>query len=101
MTTENRPQNDEKLKELILYLADRSNNDEKFGATKLNKLLFYADFLAYVYLGTSITGQEYQVLDQGPAPRRLVPVRESMKANEEIAIRTADYGQLNKASPIT
>lgn len=87
MTTEN----DTKLKELILYLADRSATDDRFGAIKLNKLLFYADFLAYVYLGKSITGQEYQVLPKGPAPRRLVPVREDMKATGEIAIRTADY----------
>lgn len=83
---------DKKLNELILYLSDKSSGDERFGATKLNKLLFYVDFLAYVYLGKSITEQEYQVLPQGPAPRRLVPVRDTMQASGEIAIRTADYG---------
>jgi len=44
-------QDDEKLRELILYLADNSNGDESFGALNLNKHLFYADFYAYVYLG--------------------------------------------------
>lgn len=98
MTTEN----DTKLKELILYLVDRSATDDRFGAIKLNKLLFYADFLAYVYLGKSITGQDYQVLDKGPAPRRLVPVREEMKASEEIAIRVADFGgyKQNRVVPL-
>ncbi len=32
--------NDQKLKELILYKADKSEMDLKFGAIKLNKILF-------------------------------------------------------------
>jgi hypothetical protein len=31
---------------------------------KLNKLLFFSDFTAYLLFGESITGQEYQKLDQ-------------------------------------
>lgn len=82
---------DNKLRELILYIAMESEGDEAFGATKLNKLLFYADFIAYVELGDSITGEEYQALQWGPAPRRLVPVREKMLEEEEIAIRLRDF----------
>jgi hypothetical protein len=44
------------------------------GAVKLNKILFYADFGAYRKLGRSISGQTYQKLLHGPAPRALVPV---------------------------
>jgi len=44
-------QDDEKLRGFFLYLADNSNGDERFGAVNLNKLLFYADFYTYVYLG--------------------------------------------------
>lgn len=82
---------DSKLKELILYIALRSEGDDKFGATKLNKLLFYSDFLAYLNFGKSITGQEYQVLPKGPAPRYLVPVRREMAANGDIAISKHNY----------
>jgi hypothetical protein len=57
-----------------LLIATRSEGDEPFGAVKLNKLLFYADFFAYVKFGECITGQEYQKLAQGPAPRRMLPV---------------------------
>ncbi len=86
--------NDTKLKELILYIALRSEGDEYFAATKLNKLLFFADFLAYLNFGESITGSEYQKLDRGPAPRRLVPVREEMETNEDIVItKRAFYGR--------
>lgn len=82
--------NDSKMKELILHVATASENDENFGAVKLNKILFYADFLSYLKRGVSITGQEYFALDEGPAPRRLVPIREQMKQKGEIAIKTVN-----------
>jgi hypothetical protein len=37
---------DRKMKELILYLASKSEDDPRFSSTKLNKLLFYCDFEA-------------------------------------------------------
>jgi hypothetical protein len=82
---------DEKLRELVLYISLRSEGDEAYGATKLNKLLFFADFLAYQQFGQPITGDEYQALPQGPAPRHLVPIREQMKAQGEIAVRVKDF----------
>ena len=77
---------DEKLGELILYLAYLSERDRNFGAVKLNKLLFYADFLAYQKFGHAITGQEYQALPKGPAPKRLKPVIERMKSSGDLKI---------------
>ncbi|MEK6324973.1 MAG: Panacea domain-containing protein [Acidobacteriota bacterium] len=82
---------DARLRELILLIAIRSEGDEPFGAVKLNKLLFKADFSAYVNFGEPITGQEYQALPQGPAPRRMKPILDEMKADGDIAIRTHDY----------
>jgi hypothetical protein len=86
-----REPNDAKLRELILYIARRSERDERFGATKLNKLLFFADFLAYVKLGSSITGQEYQKLPNGPAPRRLLPITKQMESSREFAWADRNY----------
>ncbi len=48
------------------------------GATKINKVLFSAEFAHMRVHGVPITGVEYQKLRQGPAPRRLVPVRERL-----------------------
>jgi uncharacterized phage-associated protein len=79
--------NEDKFRELLLFIARRSEGDPRFGAIKLNKLLFYSDFLAYLMLGQPITGQEYFALAQGPAPRYLVRVRDQMKAKGDIAIR--------------
>ena len=78
--------NEGKFRELLLFIARRSENDPRFGAIKLNKLLFYSDFLAYLKLGHPITGQEYFALENGPAPRYLVRVREQMVKSKEIAI---------------
>lgn len=63
-----------KFAEMILYVARETEGDRRCGATKLNKILFYADFGAFRKLGRSISGQEYQKLERGPAPRALLPV---------------------------
>jgi hypothetical protein len=77
--------NEKKLRELILLISELSQNDPKFGAVKFNKLLFYCDFSAYLTHGTPITGQEYFALEQGPAPRQLVPITKKMKKSGELA----------------
>lgn len=69
---------EQKFRELILYLARASAGDPHFGATKLNKLLFFCDFLAYRTLGRSISGESYMRLEYGPAPRRLLAVRREL-----------------------
>jgi hypothetical protein len=38
---------DKRLGELMLYIAKKSQFDQNFGSTKLNKILFYADFVSY------------------------------------------------------
>ncbi|HKI05938.1 MAG TPA: Panacea domain-containing protein [Thermoanaerobaculia bacterium] len=70
---------DRKFRELILFVAQESENDENCGATKLNKILFYADFEAYRKLGQPISGQKYQKLERGPAPKGAVPVISEME----------------------
>ena len=80
-------ENEKKFKELLLYVCQKCANDPTFGATKLNKILFYVDFLAYANLGEPITAFEYQNLKWGPAPKRLIPVQNAMIANHELALQ--------------
>lgn len=89
--TPRQPRDDTKLKELILYVSWMSEADPTFGATKLNKILFFSDFRSYAELGAAITGQEYRALPQGPAPRELVGVREQLRAEGALVIREADF----------
>lgn len=78
MTTVKFEFNENKFRELLLYIAVRCEEAPKFGAVKLNKILYYSDFIAYQRLGRPITGAEYQHLSEGPAPRLLPSVRQSM-----------------------
>lgn len=82
---------DERFRELILYLAHTSESDPKFGSTKLNKLLFFCDFLAFRSLGHSITEQEYQKLPYGPAPRAIKPVCQKLLDAGDCVVRHEDH----------
>jgi hypothetical protein len=91
---------DEKLRELILLISEWSQSDPKFGAIKLNKLLFHSDFSAFLTFGEPITGQDYFALPQGPAPRRLKPVTEKMKKEEELAYKNVPYHGYTQQRPL-
>src|SRR5438034_10969942 len=80
-----------RLRELILYVSQRCANDPTFGATKLNKILFYADFFSYFRFGEPIAGIEYQRLPNGPAPKQLLPVRRQMLAEGDLAMEKTRF----------
>lgn len=79
-----------RLRELILYIADKCTSDSTFGATKLNKILYFADFHSYAKRGQPITGTAYMRLDNGPVPKALLPVRNDMEEKGELVVRR-DY----------
>jgi hypothetical protein len=88
---------DAKMKELILYLATRSEGDPRFSSTKLNKLLFYCDFAAYRRFGCSITGHHYRKLPFGPAPKAMLPILEQMKGNRDcVEVERACFGHTQR-----
>ncbi len=91
---------DTKLRELILLISEWSQADPKFGAIKLNKLLFHADFSAFLTYGEPITGQEYFKLPQGPAPRRLKGLTESMRKTGEFAWQEVSYFGRTQKKPV-
>ena len=70
--------NSEKFRELVLYVADRSTDDPWFGAVKLNKILYYCDFLAYARFLRSMTGATYMKLSEGPVPSELLRERRAL-----------------------
>lgn len=81
---------EDRLRELILYVARKCQADPKFGATKLNKILWWSDFLAYAQTGDPITGVEYMRIENGPVPRRLVPIREELLSARDAVIEEVD-----------
>ncbi len=86
------PELDErKFRELILYLAERSIDDPKFGKTKLAKLLYYSDFYAYALLGRAITGATYARYPRGPVPRALARELGSIEDTQDGVMAKARY----------
>lgn len=76
-----------KLGELIVHISLKCANDRRFGATKLNKLLYFADFFAFGQHGKAITEVPYQHLKNGPAPRRFKVVEKSLVDAKAIAVQ--------------
>ncbi|WP_299052149.1 Panacea domain-containing protein [uncultured Nocardioides sp.] len=83
--------NDNKFKELLLHIAERSVDDERFGKTKLNKILFYIDFLAYKNFGEPLTGATYQRRPKGPVPKEIAAARSALFASGEAMPVTRNY----------
>jgi len=94
--------NEDKLAELLLYVADRVRDDPTGGSTKVNKILFFAEFAHYRSHLTPITGAPYQKLPRGPAPRRLVPIRDHLVETGQAEIVHDEYlgYPLDRLSPL-
>jgi len=97
----------ERLKNIMLYILERC---EDVWCTKMNKLLFYIDFLAYRELGMAITGLSYRAIDYGPVPERwdkvyseFPEVRQELKQAGDFAgsvlvpLGTSDKSMFSKA----
>jgi uncharacterized phage-associated protein len=80
-----------KLKELVLYVSEASREDPEFGATKLNKILFFVDFLAYSAFGHPISGATYFHLSNGPALRQMLAAQDALIAEGRATIEEQPY----------
>ena len=91
---------DRRLQELILYVAERSEGDRRFGKTKLNKILFYVDFVAHRDLGQSITGQEYRKLPFGPVASGVEPALTRLEEAGDLVIRPERHSGYPQQRPL-
>jgi len=80
-----------RLRELILFIAERCLNDPTFGAVKLNNILFFADFISFARYGEPITGTPYRKLPLGPVPTAAGAVRAEMEAADEVFMAMEGY----------
>lgn len=83
---------DKKLRELILYVAERTADDPNAGAVKLNKILYHAEFQAYRDLGAPISGHPYVALKLGPAPKDLRPIRKNLELAGDAKVVGVQFG---------
>jgi putative zinc finger/helix-turn-helix YgiT family protein len=77
----------EKLTEMVVYFSERLSPFK----TKMNKLLFYADFLMFRQTCFSISGMRYKALNLGPVPINFQSIYEYLANNNEIEIHTTEF----------
>jgi putative zinc finger/helix-turn-helix YgiT family protein len=77
-----------KVNNLVLYFAEKV----KPFKTKMNKLLFYADFLHFKQTGFSITGLRYQAIQKGPVPKNYDWIFDNCMEKKFVKIKLHDYG---------
>lgn len=84
--------NEQKYKNAVLYFTKYCNN-RYLGATKLNKLLYYLDFISYRDRKTLVTGDVYIHKDYGPVPGQIDEVLSKMSAEGKLKIDRVEYGE--------
>lgn len=91
----------EKLAAMVAYIAAHARDVYK---TKLNKLLFYADFVNYYLNATSISGARYIHLPHGPVPDRYESILTTLRSIGTIDIEEGAGYEIVRAAgddPIT
>lgn len=79
-----------KFKEAVLFLVQNCNN-KYLGVTKLNKLLYYLDFISYRDRGVTVTGDIYIHKDYGPVPETVDEIISDLKQQKRLSTEVADY----------
>lgn len=91
---------EKKLKEMIIHIAMKSSCDQRFGSTKLNKLLYACDMLAFAHLGHSISNTTYVKREFGPTPKRMPAVLDELRASQGIAFEQRPVGAHTQNRPV-
>lgn len=77
-----RKPNLERLKEMVVFFAHKVPSYK----TKMNKLLFYADFLCFREFGVGISGARYKAIPYGPVPDKFQTLFENLAETDVIDI---------------
>jgi hypothetical protein len=72
---------------MVVFFSDKLSPFK----TKMNKLLFYADFLMFKETCYSISGVRYKAIDMGPVPKNFQSIFEYLANNNEIYIYSTEF----------
>jgi len=81
--------NFEKFSEMVIFFSTMLSPFK----TKMNKLLFYSDFLMFKQSCFSISGMRYKAIDMGPVPNNFQSIFEYLANKEEIDIVSTEFPQ--------
>lgn len=94
----NRP----KFKALVHYICSRCQDDPaRLGATKLNKVLWYAETGNFLKTGEPLTGARYAKLQFGPVPAAIPAIVEELVAEGKVYVRDVPFYEHEKKEYIT
>jgi putative zinc finger/helix-turn-helix YgiT family protein len=86
-----RPFDRAKLVEMVLFFANRP----KMFRTKLNKMLFYADFLHCKHWTLSVSGARYLAFQHGPVPQHYGWLTEALEESGELRAEEWTNGEVS------
>ncbi|MCK5592158.1 MAG: SocA family protein [Candidatus Pacebacteria bacterium] len=89
--------NEKKYKNAVLYFIKYCNN-QYLGATKLNKLFYYLDFINHRDRKESVTGDIYIHNHYGPTPSALQGVLSGMIEDDDIEVTQDPFADSHKKS---
>lgn len=85
----------EKFKDLVHYICHTANPKD-LGSTKLNKILWFSDLLAYIHTGKSITGESYRKQQFGPVPHDILTAVDDLVLRGALVVRDVEVFEKQK-----
>lgn len=82
----NRAFDREKFKDALHYVIARVGSRPGFGATKLYKVMWFAEAKTFVLTGSPMFGAEFVREKHGPVPRCAMPVRQELVNEHRVKI---------------
>ena len=76
-----------KLTEMVVFFTEKMNPWK----TKMNKLLFYADFSLFKNSGYAMSGVRYRAINMGPVPNKFNSIFDYMANNDDVDIYITDF----------
>ncbi len=76
----------DKFKSLVHYVCFQAPNQNKLGAVKLNKILFYSEMQSYQRSGQPIAGEKYVKRQYGPTSYHIPDILKELETDGLIAI---------------
>lgn len=90
----------ERFKDVVHYVVHyvgSSLGPEALGRTKLHRVLYFADMLHYLDVGTPLTGADYRRQRFGPAASRLTWALKILEAEGRVSVATRNYYGYDKS----
>ncbi len=80
-----------KFKALVHYVVASCDDPQSLGATRLNKILWFADTTVYRKTGASITGETYVKRQRGPVPKTILKTIRELEQAGKIHVREKEF----------